>query len=117
MKKKVLDAAFTAALLYGCESWFVNNINSMGKPYMTAIKTLLSVRSTTCNYLCLVELGYPPLQDLVKKTQQRFFSSVTAERAGDEYRTRLCSALSCRFSKTMQLAGTYEVLWGSWVTA
>ena len=52
MKKKVIDAAFNAALLYGCESWLDTNLKDIEKLYVGAIKNLLAVRVTTPSDLC-----------------------------------------------------------------
>ena len=73
-KRKVVEAAFNAALLYGCESWFGGNYHAVNKLYMGAIKCFLGVRVTTTSDVCLIELGLPPLQALVKHRQQCFFS-------------------------------------------
>ena len=37
MKKKVIDAAFNAALLYGCESWLDTYLKDVEKLYVGAI--------------------------------------------------------------------------------
>ena len=34
MKKKVMDAAFNATLIYGCESWLDTNLKDVEKLYM-----------------------------------------------------------------------------------
>ena len=73
-KRKVVEAAFNAALLYGCESWVGGNYHAVNKLYMMgAIKCLLGVRVTTTSDVCLIELGLPPLQALVKHRLQCFF--------------------------------------------
>ena len=81
-KRKVVEAAFNAAIMYGCESWLDTNVHVMNKLYMGALKCLLGVRSTTANDLCLAELGMPPLQALIRQRQHSFFSRVLTERAG-----------------------------------
>ena len=43
-------------------------------------KMLLGVRPTTVNDLCLVELGLPPLQALVRHKQKLFFRKMFEER-------------------------------------
>ena len=45
-----------------------------------SLKNLLDVRLTTCNDVCYVEAGYPPLQALVKSKQRAFFSKMWLER-------------------------------------
>ena len=79
-KWKVVTAAFNAAILYGCEGWLDCSCNVMNSLYVGGLKMLLGVRSTTTNDLCLLELGMPPLQALVKDKQQLFFSRILNER-------------------------------------
>ena len=56
VKLKVLQAAFMSAIMYGCESWVnVSSIKPVEKLYYGAIKSLLNVRITTCNELCLLD--------------------------------------------------------------
>ena len=79
-KWKVVTAAFNAAILYGCEGWLDCSCNVMNSLYVGGLKMLLGVRSTTTNDLCLLELGMPPLQALVKDKQQSFFNWILDER-------------------------------------
>ena len=72
VKHKVLSSAMLAAILYGCESWFVNNVMDVNKLYISSIKTLLGVRQTTSNDVCLLELGYPHLKYWIKQKQVTF---------------------------------------------
>ena len=69
-----------SSLLYGCESWLNADIRPMIKLYNWAIKQLLGVRLTTCNDLCYVEIGYPPLKDLVIAKQRKFLKKMWGER-------------------------------------
>ena len=80
-KRKVVDACFNAAILYGCESWIGVSCQVIDKLYIGAIKSLLGVRKTTANDLCLLELGVPPLQALVKQRQHDFFTKMVNERS------------------------------------
>ena len=52
VKQKVMDAAFFAAILYGCESWF-NQVYIMNQLYMyvAAIKALSVLRIIFCDCL------------------------------------------------------------------
>ena len=84
VKRKVLSSALLAAILYGCESWLLNNLSDVNKLYLAAIKTLLGVRQTTANEVCLVELGLPQLKFFIKDRQLRFFKSAMAKRQGSE---------------------------------
>ena len=51
------------------------------KLYNWAIKLLLGVRKMTCNDTCYLELGLPPLKDLVRSRQRKFFSGMWRERS------------------------------------
>ena len=81
-KRKVMEAAFNAAILYGCESWLDTGLNAMDKLYSRAVKCLLGVRITTANDLCYTELGVPSLKNYVKRKQYQFFSKMMSERQG-----------------------------------
>ena len=74
VKKRIFDAALMSAILYGCESWLNADLRPVAKLYNWGLKLLLGVRRTTSNDICYTELGYPPLQDLVKSRQRKFFS-------------------------------------------
>ena len=80
MKKKVLDAAFSAALLYGCEAWLNVSLKQVENLYHTSVKSLLGVRNTTGNNLCLLELGYPPLKSLIQARQHKFLKNAISDR-------------------------------------
>lgn len=80
VKRKVFDAALMSSILYGCESWLNGDLRLISKLYNWCIKQLLGVRKTTSNNLCLVELGYPPLNALVTAKQRKFFRNMWAER-------------------------------------
>jgi hypothetical protein len=84
VKRKVVEAAFNASILYGCESWLNVNCNIMNSLYLGAIKMLLGVRSTTTNDACLIEAGFPPLQSLIKEKQSRFFRKMLQQRSDME---------------------------------
>ena len=83
-KRKVVEAAFNSAIIYGCESWLNTSSNVMRGLYTGAIKCLLGVRVSTADDLCLAELGLPSLDELVKHRQRVFFAQVYAERQGME---------------------------------
>ena len=79
VKLKVLNACFLSSVLYSCESWINVSLKPVEKLYYGAIKALLGVRSTTCNDLCLVEVGF---QNLVQQKQKEFFMKLLQERKG-----------------------------------
>ena len=74
VKRMVMEAALMSTLFYGCESWLTNNFRPVKSMYFSAIKTLLGVRKTTTNDLCLVELGVPSVKGFVQNMQFRYFS-------------------------------------------
>jgi hypothetical protein len=80
VKLRVFNACFTAAIIYGCESWFDVNVSKVEKLYLSAIKSLLGVRITTINEACLVELGLPRLLDVIKQKQLLFLRNVVEDR-------------------------------------
>ena len=80
VKKKVLDVAFTESILYGCESWLNVNLKGIEKMYIKAVKSLLGVRASTANNLCLIELDYAPLQLLVMGKQTNKFEKMISAR-------------------------------------
>ena len=98
VKKKVVDSAFMAAILYGCESWFTQS-HFMNSLYLGAIKALLGVRKTTSSDLCLIEVGYAPLKDYVQQKQKMFFQKMISERDSiPEDPLRFCIHLTMRDS-------------------
>merc|ERR1711884_482275 len=76
VKKRVVDAAFTSSLLYGCESCLNVSVKPVEKVYMSAIKSLLGVRSSATNDLCIIESGFKPLSGLIKDRQKKFFDKM-----------------------------------------
>ncbi len=80
VKKRIFDAALMSAILYGCESWLNAYLRSVTKLCNLCIKQLLGVRTTTCNDLCYVELGYPPLKNLVLSRQRKLFKKKCGKR-------------------------------------
>ena len=81
VKKRVFDAALMSAVLYGCESWLSADLKPITKMYNWALKTLLDVRMTTCNDVCYIESGNPPIQAVIKNKQRKFLRSIWRERA------------------------------------
>ena len=96
LKKMVLRAALFSAILYSCETWLYENISSVNKHYMAAVKLLLGVRTTTPHILCLIEAGLPELQSTIQKRQGNFFRSFTQKSTGEEplaHALRLCNGM------------------------
>ena len=82
VKKRVFDAVILSSILYGCESWLDADLKPIVKLYNWSLKQMLGVRGSTCNDLCYIESGCPPLQALVKSKQRNFFAKMYAERSG-----------------------------------
>ena len=69
-----------STILYGCESWLNCDLKPVVKLYNWGIKQLLGVRMTTCNEVCYLELGLPPLRALVTSRQRKFFRCMWRDR-------------------------------------
>ena len=80
VKKKVFQAAFSAAILYGMESWLDISLKPIEVMYMKGVRALLGVRNSTQSDLCLIEAGIPSLQSLVHNAQAKFFRRMSARR-------------------------------------
>ena len=80
VKKRVFDAALMSSILYGCESWLGADFRPVIKLYNWSLKQLLGVRRTTTNQVCYAESGYPPLPDLIKYKQHKYFFVTWPER-------------------------------------
>ncbi len=80
VKRRVFDAALASALLYGCESWLTADLTPITSLYNRCLKELLGVRRSTCNDVCYVEAGCPPLPQIVKNKQHTFYRKMWQER-------------------------------------
>ena len=80
VKKKVFDAAFSSAILYGCESWIGVSLEPVERMYMSAVRRLLNVRQSTPKLTCLLEAGIPSIEAVVKNKQSKFFRRMFEER-------------------------------------
>ena len=80
VKHKVFDAAFSSAILYGCESWIGVSLVPMERMYMSAVRRLLDVRKSTPGVTCLLEAGVPSLEARVKQRQSKFLRRMFSER-------------------------------------
>ena len=74
-KKRVFDAAISASLLYGSETWLTNNYAGISRQYNKVVKCLLGVRGNTSVNLCLVESGIAPMQNVVACKRKTFLES------------------------------------------
>ena len=80
VKRKVFQAAFSSAILYGCESWLDVSLIPVERMYMSAVRRLLDVRNSTPTLTCLLEAGIPSLHALVKDKQSKFLRRMFKER-------------------------------------
>ena len=82
VKLRVFHACILSSLLYGCESWLTGDTRPVARLYNTCIKTLLGVRSSTCNDICYVELGLPPIKATITLRQRSFVRNMWRTRSG-----------------------------------
>ena len=107
IKKKVFDACVMSSLLYGCETWLSADLRPIKRLYNMCIKTLLGVRHTTSNDLCLIELGLPELQATVYERQKTFFKTMSTARENMiddplQFALRLCLGTRTLTSRYVQ---------------
>ena len=81
VKRKVFEAAFSSAILYGAECWLNGDLRPMETMYISAIKALLGVRKGIPTKICLIEAGMLPLKSLVQQKQHAFLNKMVDERA------------------------------------
>lgn len=80
VKKRLFHAALMSSVLYGCESWLGGSLKPIEKLYNWGIKQLLGVRMSTCNEICYLELGMPPVKAIVAQKQRKYFRNMWSER-------------------------------------
>ena len=76
VKLKVFHACVMSSVLYACETWLQGDLRPVAKLYNMCVKSMLGVRNTTCNDLCYLELGIPPVKALVMKQQRHFLQTL-----------------------------------------
>ena len=81
-KMKVFQYAVMSALMYICESRLSKDLKHLNAPYMAMVKTLLGVRKSTPNDICLTELGLPTVSGRIRATQKRFYTRLITNRSG-----------------------------------
>ena len=79
-QQKVFDAALLSTILYSSAAWLGNSARNAQAAYYSAVKTLLGVRVTAANDLCLMELGIPSVVARVRDTQKKFLDKLLKER-------------------------------------
>ena len=111
LKKKLLEACFMAAMLYGSESWLTNNLAKVEKYYHAAVKMVLAVRVSTPNVLCLLEIGLPDLASYILERRAAFMSRMSKSLSRDEPFWKvyeLCTRESTPGSRFLQSASNYD---------
>ncbi len=111
VKRRIFEAAVMSVVLYGCESWLNADLRPIAKLYNWALKSLLSVRGTTCNNLCYAEAGYPPVESLVKSRQRNFFKKMWYDRGNmvdDPLKFVMDLATSTRYSTRSYVLGLLQ---------
>ena len=72
VKKLVLSAALNSTLLYGAESWYSNNLQSVVHPILSATKQMLGVREQTCTDNVYIESGSVSPKAMIRETEVIF---------------------------------------------
>ena len=111
LKLKVFNAALISAMLYGCETWLTNNLVSVSKHYMTCLKLLLGVRTTTPNELCMIEAHQPEMASIIMKRRCGFINNYLEKATGDEpliHIFELCKNANTKMYKLLQTAKDYH---------
>ena len=80
VKLRVFNACVMSSILYGCETWLQGDLRPITRLYNMCIKAMLGIRNTTCNDLCYMELGLPPLKALVTGKQRAFVKGLWQRR-------------------------------------
>lgn len=83
-KARVFRAALLSSMLYACEGWLTDNTSAIRKHYMSAVKLLLGVRTTTSNVICLIEAGLPELDSIILKRRGNMVRSFRQNSTGEE---------------------------------
>ena len=72
IKKRVAEICLFSSILYGCETWYCSSYGNLEILYMGIIKSLLAVRKTSCNDLCLIECDMPTLKAAIRHRQHKY---------------------------------------------
>ena len=110
LKLKVLNAALTSSMLYGCETWLINNIAPVAKHYHTALKLLLGVRTSTPNMLSMIECGQAEVASIIVKRRSHFINTFSHNASGDEpllHALRLCQNVNSKMYQILMHAKNY----------
>ena len=104
MKKRVAEACLFSTVLYACETWLTNYYGKLKSLYRIVIKSLLNVRMTSCNDLCLIESDMLPLKELIEKKLSIFLKNKLVNlNADDPLYHALDLARSCKTSSMTKI--------------
>lgn len=76
VKRKVWQAALLSSIFYSSESWLCHDLRPAEHLYITSLKQMMGVRTTTCTDLVLVEAGEPDACELIRRRQRRFITKL-----------------------------------------
>ena len=74
IKKRVAKVCIFSSILNGYETWCCSTYGNLETIYMGIIKTLLAVRQTSCNDICLVECDMPTLKAAIRYRQYKYLT-------------------------------------------
>jgi len=83
VKHKVWKSALNSAVLYSCETWISNDFKILDTPYLTTLKQMLGVRSTTCSDLIYIETGLPDVKSLIIDRQIKYLKCLRTAHVDD----------------------------------
>ena len=105
----LFDSLVAPILLYGCEVWGHQRVDSIEKLHLKFLKYVLGVKLSTCNSIVYGELGRFPLIINLKKRIIGFYARTLAGKK------EKLSHIICRRLITMHNEGTYLSKWTSCV--
>ena len=76
LQLKLFESLVEPILLYACEIWGFENSPILEKIHLRFLKNILSIRSTTPNYMVYGETGRTPLDIKVKTRMLNFWSKI-----------------------------------------
>ena len=82
IKYKVWNSVLNAAVLYSCEIWITNELESVEKPYLISLKQMLGLRNT-CGDPVHIETCPLNVKSLIIDLQVKFLVSLRAQHVDD----------------------------------
>ena len=78
IKCTVWNSALKATIFYSCETWLTKDLRAAETIYNNTLKSMLGVRSTTCNDLVFAESGHYGAKSHILQLQTNFLQKVKA---------------------------------------